>query len=110
MRMAREISNYPFAEQGNRLRILREAERIPTGTAFAAKYGWPQSGYSQFETGVRRIPLPKVQALPHQIPGFDPQWLWTGEKRGLGFDLRQRIEAIEKADAEKSQLADSPEG
>jgi hypothetical protein len=27
------------------------------------------------------------------IPGFDPIWLWEGDKRGLAFDLRQRIEA-----------------
>jgi hypothetical protein len=101
--MAMDNPDYPFAAQGNRLRILRLAERIPTGAAFAVRLDWPQSGYSQFETGKRQIPLPKVQALPKQIPGFDPQWLWNGDKRGLGFDLRQRIEAVERSEAEKAE-------
>lgn len=85
----------PYFEQGRRLRWLRQAERISTGSAFAAKVGWAQSGYSQFETGKRRVPMDKALQLLRNIPGFDPLWLWEGEKRGLGFDLRQRIEAEE---------------
>lgn len=92
--MNKDIRN-PFAEQGRRLRWLRQAEKFSTGSAFAAKVGWPQSGYSQFETGKRRVPLDKALQLAQRIPGFDPVWLWEGEKRGLGFDLRQRIEAEE---------------
>lgn len=85
----------PYFEQGRRLRWLRQAERISTGSAFAAKVGWAQSGYSQFETGKRRVPMDKALQLLRSIPGFDPLWLWEGEKRGLGFDLRQRIETEE---------------
>jgi hypothetical protein len=85
----------PFADQGRRLRWLRQAERIPTATAFAAKYGWPQSGMSQFETGGRQIPATKALELQKKIAGFDVLYIWTGEKRGLSFDLRQRIEAEE---------------
>ena len=88
-------SEYPFADQGRRLRWLRQAERIPTGTAFAAKVGWPQSGYSMFETGKRRVPADKAIQLVLKIPGFDPLWLWEGDKKGLSFDLRTRIEAEE---------------
>lgn len=88
----------PYFEQGRRLRWLRQAERIDTGSAFAAKIGWAQSGYSQFETGKRRVPTEKVIQLSRIIPGFDPLWLWEGDKRGLGFDLRQRIEAQEAAE------------
>lgn len=94
-----DSQKYPYADQGNRLRILRKAENIASGTAFAAKLGWAQSGYSQFETGARQVPLPKVQALPNQIPGFDAQWLWHGDKRNLGFDLRRRIDAVEESEA-----------
>ncbi len=90
-----EDSEYPYADQGRRLRWLRQAERISTGTAFAHKVGWGQSGYSQFETGKRRVPLEKALQLSKKIPGFDPYWLWEGDKRGLSFDLRQRIEAEE---------------
>jgi len=94
----------PFFEQGRRLRWLRQAERIATGSAFAAKVGWGQSGYSQFETGKRRIPAEKAIQLVRKIPGFDPLWLWEGDKKGLSFDLRQRIEAEEAKEA-NPQLA-----
>jgi|SRR5882762_1321233 len=87
--------NYPFEDQGRRLRFLRQAERYPTGTAFAKYLDWPQSGYSQFETGSRRVPPDKVLELVKKIPGFDPLWLWQGDKKGLSFDLRQRIDAEE---------------
>jgi RNA polymerase sigma factor (sigma-70 family) len=48
---------------------------------------------SMFETGRRRVPTDKALQLRDQIPGFDPMWLWTGDQRGLSFDLRQRIDA-----------------
>lgn len=95
--MGRE-PDYPFAEQGRRLRLLRQAERIPTGSAFAAKVGWKQSSYSQFETGARRVPMDKAMQLRVRVPGFDPLWLWEGDKRGLSYDLRTRIEAEEAKD------------
>jgi transcriptional regulator with XRE-family HTH domain len=97
---------YPFADQGRRLRLLRQAEGINSGTAFAARLGWPQSGVSQFETGVRRLPLDKAMQLRATIPGFDPLWLWEGDKRGLSFDLRKRIEEEEA----KEQRWKAPEG
>lgn len=96
--------NYRYSEQGRRLRLLREAERYNTGTAFAAWLRWPQSGYSQFETGFRRVPIEKVLELVSKIPGFDPKWLWHGDKRGLSFDLRQRIEEQE---LKEDQVPDS---
>lgn len=89
------LGEKPYADQGRRLRWLRRAEGIRTASAFAAKYGWPQSGMSQFETGTREVPSAKVRQLSTQIPGFDPKYLWEGEKRGLSFDLRQRLEAEE---------------
>lgn len=98
----------PYADQGRRLRWLRQAERIMTGSAFAAKYGWPQSGMSQFETGARQIPARKALQLQKQIVGFDVNYIWTGEKRGLSFDLRQRIEA-EEAKEMDSQSTGSAE-
>lgn len=91
--------NYPFEEQGRRLRLLRQAERFPTGTSFAKWLNWPQSGYSQFETGARKVPGDKILELFKKIPGFDPIWLWEGDKKGLSFDLRQRIEAEEAKEA-----------
>jgi hypothetical protein len=74
---------YPFAEEGRSLRWLRQAEKIDSGFAFAKKLGWPQSGYSQFETGARRIPTDKALQLRRTIPDFDPLYLWEGDKRGL---------------------------
>jgi len=61
---------------------------------------WPQSAVSQFETGARKVPLDKALQLRKSIPGFDPIWLWEGDKRGLSFDLRQRIEAHEAKETE----------
>lgn len=97
---------YPYFEQGRRLRWLRQAERIGTGTAFAEYVGWGQSGYSQFETGKRQVTQPKALQLRKKIVGFDPLWLWENDKRGLSYDLRVRIEAEEakepKGDADTS--------
>ena len=87
--------DYPFADQGRRLRWLRQAEGIPTALAFAKYVGWGQSDVSQFETGKRRVPMDKVLQLRKRILGFDPLWLWEGDKRGLSYDLRKRIEAEE---------------
>lgn len=89
----------PFIDQGRRLRLLRQAEGIRSGTAFAARLGWGQPGYSQFETGKRQVPANKVRELRSKIPGFDPVWLWDGDKRGLSFDLRRRIEEEEAKEA-----------
>jgi len=93
---------YPYREQGDRLRLLRLAEKRGPGTAFAKFLGWNQSGYSQFETGSRMIPGEKVRQLTKMIPGFDPLWLWEGRREGLGFDLRRRIEAEEEKMAAQS--------
>jgi hypothetical protein len=100
-----EDIRYQFWEQGRRLRLLRQAERIPTAVAFAKYVGWQQSGLSQFETGMRRVPMDKAMQLRLKIPGFDPIWLWDGDKRGLSFDLRRRIEA-EEAKEEDPRLAE----
>lgn len=99
-------NEYPYTEQGRRLRWLRQAERIDTASAFAVRVGWHQSGVSQFETGKRRVPMDKALQLVKKIPGFDPLWLWEGDKRNLGFDLRSRIEA-EEAKEQASDLTSS---
>lgn len=100
-----EDTEYPYAEQGRRLRWLRQAQRFDTATAFAAWLGWNQSGASMFETGRRQVPGDKARQLSAKIAGFDPMWLWTGEKRGLSFDLLRRIEAEEAKD--KAREAES---
>jgi transcriptional regulator with XRE-family HTH domain len=88
-------SKNPYFEQGRRLRWLRQAEGFKTGTAFARKLRWPQSGFSQFENGKRPVTRDKVMQLSREIPGFNAYWLWENDKRGLSFDMRQRIEAEE---------------
>lgn len=103
-------SDYPFADQGRRLRWLRQAERHPTAVAFAAFLRWPQSGMSQFESGKRRVPMDKAMQLRARIPGFDPVWLWDGDKRGLSYDLRLRIEAEEAKETQTPPAANRSAG
>lgn len=89
---------YPFEQQGRRLRWLREAERLDSGSALAKRMNWPQSAVSQFETGMRKVPLDKALQLRSMFPGFDPMWLWEGDERGLSFDLRERIRDAQAKD------------
>lgn len=77
------------------MRWLRLAEGYLTQTAFAARLGWPHAAVNQFEQGTRRVPADRALQIRRIIPGFDPLWLWTGEKQGLSFDLRRRIEVQE---------------
>jgi hypothetical protein len=88
-------SPYPHAEEGKRLRWLRLAEKFSSGLSFAIFMGWPQSVVSMLEAGKRRMSMKKAFELRERIPGFDPMWLWEGDARNLGFDLRKRIEAEE---------------
>ena len=37
----------------------------------------------------------KLRALSQRVVGFDVEWLWSGDTRGLSFDLRQRLEAAQ---------------
>lgn len=100
--MADEGSGKDDPEAG-RFRLLRRAEGYESGTAWADYLGWGQSAVSMYETGQRRVPRDAALELLEKVPGFDPVWLWTGDKRNLAFDLRKRIEAIEGTeDATKS--------
>lgn len=102
-------SKYPFEDQGRRLRWLRQAMRMDTASAFAKFMNWPQSGMSQFETGMRRVPMDKALQLRSRILGFDPLWLWEGDKRGLSFDLLQRIEAEEAKEPSDPSSEEEPD-
>jgi transcriptional regulator with XRE-family HTH domain len=86
--------------EGRRFRLLRQAEGYESGMAFANYLGWSQSMVSQYETGQRRITRDGALQLLKKVPGFDPVWLWTGDKKNLSFDLRKRIEAVEGQQAE----------
>jgi len=89
--------------EARRFRLLRGAEGYKSGAAWADYLGWAQSLVSMYETGQRRVSRDSALELLEKVPGFDPVWLWTGDKRNLAFDLRKRIEAMEGAeDATKS--------
>lgn len=87
--------------EGRRLRLLRQAEGISTADEFARRMGWLNSSLSSYETGKRRVPADKALQLCREFPGFDVMWLWTGDTRGLGFDLRKRIERLENAESSR---------
>ena len=81
--------------EARRFRLLRRAEGYESSIAWANYLGWGQAGVSNFERGFRRVPRDAALYLLKKVPGFDPVWLWTGDKKNLAFDLRKRIEAIE---------------
>lgn len=87
----------PFAAQGKRLRLFRQALKIPTQAAFAQYFGWGnnQSGLSQFETGGRPVPRDKAMLIRSRYPDFDPLWLWEGDKSGVTVRFLKMIEEEE---------------
>lgn len=85
--------------EARRFRLLRRAEGYESGSAWADYLGWGQTAVSMFETGQRRVTRDGALHLLKKVPGFDPVWLWTGDKKNLAFDLRMRIENIEGIEA-----------
>lgn len=85
---------------------MRRAEGFgDSASRWAHHLGWTDTALSNYETGLRRVPRDAALRLYRKVAGFDPLWLWTGEKRGLGFDLRQRIEAAEIEEQERDKTA-----
>lgn len=102
--MADEESTGRDSPEARRIRILRRAAGFgDSATRFARYLGWEPTALGNYENGFRRVPRDAALLLYRKIPGFDPIWLWTGEKRGLGFDLSQRIEAAEAEEEECEQ-------
>jgi transcriptional regulator with XRE-family HTH domain len=86
-------------KEARRMRQLRRAEGFgENAAAFAKRVGWTPTQLSNYENGLRRVPRDAALQLLKVIPGFDPLWLWLGEKRALSFDLRRRLEEVEAAD------------
>lgn len=101
--MAKVNKNGPQDEEALRLRLLRRAEGFDKNAqGFAARVGWTPTQLSNFETGGRRVPRDAALQLLKRVPGFDLAWLWTGEERGLSFDLRRRIEEARQAEAQET--------
>lgn len=79
------------AEIGERLRITREALGL-TGTEFAKDAGVLQNGYSQYETGIRRLTLPAANRLCERH-GLTMDWLFRGDVSTLPHVLASKIAA-----------------
>jgi transcriptional regulator with XRE-family HTH domain len=89
------------------MRLLRRAEGFAeSAQGFAQKVGWSPTQLSNYESGDRRVPRDAALQLLKRVPGFDLAWLWTGEERGLSFDLRRRIDEARQAEAR--ELSDDP--
>lgn len=91
--------NEAEVEEAHRMRLLRRAEGFAeSAMAFAKRVGWTPTQLYNYESGFRRVPRDAALQLLKVTPGFDPVWLWTGEERGLSFDLRRRIEEARLAE------------
>lgn len=56
-----------------------------------------------YENGERQVPRGKVLEMHKKIPGFAPLWFTEGQREGLSFDLRRRIEAVEAEEAGQAE-------
>lgn len=102
--MSEEESSGRDSPEAKRLRALRRAEGYGDNASRWAHYlGWTETALSNYETGFRRVPRDAALQLYRKVAGFDPLWLWTGEKRGLGFDLKRRIDAVEAQEFEQDK-------
>lgn len=102
--------NEAEAEEAHRMRLLRRAEGYAENApGFAKRFGWTVTKLYNYESGFRRVPRDAALQILRVTPGFDLVWLWTGEERGLSFDLRRRIEEARLAEAvEQGGPGDSP--
>jgi transcriptional regulator with XRE-family HTH domain len=102
--MSAEVS-----EEARRMRLLRRAEGFANSVqAFAKRVGWAPNQLTNYESGFRRVPRDAALQLLKVTPGFDPVWLWTGEERGLSFDLRRRIEEARQAEDRELEARGNP--
>jgi hypothetical protein len=92
--MAKKHPDGKDADLARRLRILLEAEQIPTQVELAKKLGVekgrlnnPFSGYS--------LSVDLAMRLRNAIPGMTRDWLYDGDESGLSVSLRERLRAAE---------------
>jgi len=77
------------SETARRARQLREAV-ARNQVEFARLLGIPFNRWNNFERGLP-VSRPIFDALRQAIPGFSADWLMYGETRGLGPELRHRL-------------------
>jgi DNA-binding XRE family transcriptional regulator len=85
-------ANTPTAK---RLRMLRAAAGYKTATAFAHALGILVPRYMNFEGG-KPLSIEVALKIVQTVPGCSLDWLYNGERRGLTFDLVQRLSEVEE--------------
>jgi hypothetical protein len=89
--MGRPESNMPEpGTQADRARKLRLAMGYPTQKAFAAKYGFGNTQWHNYEHGYP-IPYKAAQSLAKKIPGLSALWLLEGDETGLSLGMARRL-------------------
>jgi transcriptional regulator with XRE-family HTH domain len=81
---------HPFAQIGARLVLLRRymgGNRM-TARSWADRHGFLDSQLSSWETGARRIPVDKAEALADRY-GVTLDWIYRGRLDGLSEILRK---------------------
>lgn len=82
-----QASTPEFADIGERLSALRRGLSDLNQKDWAAKHGFPQTRYNNWETGNRRIPVEEAERLC-AIYGLTLDFIYRGRRDGLPDSLR----------------------
>lgn len=80
--MCLHMADAEFKEIGERLRAIREAFSTLNQRAWAERHGFNVTQWSNWEKGVRRIPVDEAEKLC-QLYGLTLDWIYRGRRDGL---------------------------
>jgi hypothetical protein len=89
--MSRPNSNLPKpGTQADRASKIRLAMGYQTKKAFAKRYGFTTSQWSNYEYGWP-IPYKTAQSLARQIGGLSVLWILEGDESGLSLEMARKL-------------------
>lgn len=79
-----------FKDIGDRLRSVRAAFSDLSQKDWAAKHGFNTAQYSNWENGIRRIPLERAEKLC-DLYGLDLDFIYRGKRDGLSETSSKKL-------------------